>query len=267
MASDTEVPSDQGLIDSVHFTGSQAERSIEEEREHRKRKLVAALRIFSDMGFDEGVAGHLTARDPGDPDAFWVNPYALHFSRVKLSDLVLVRGDGSLEGKQGYRVNKAAFQIHHAIHETRPDVVSAAHCHTKHGRAWSTMGRPLSPIVQEACAFYNNMAVVSDYDGLVVEQDQGSAVAEALGDKRAVTLMHHGNITVGGSVEEAAWWFITMERCCEIQLMAEASGKPIELPPKEATLASRQFGSNNKARLSFDMLYEVAVDKHTDMFD
>lgn len=258
---------DEGLIDSVTFTGTGQRRTVEEEREHRKRRLVAALRIFSEMGFDEGVAGHLTARDPEDPDAFWVNPYALHFSQVKMSDLVLVRGDGSLEGKQGYRVNKAAFEIHHAIHETRPDVVSAAHCHTKHGRAWSTMGRPLAPIVQEACAFYNNMAVVSDYDGLVVKKDQGAGVAEALGDKRAVTLMHHGNITVGGSVEEAAWWFITMERCCEIQLLAEPAGTPVELPAKEAELAARQFGSGNKARLSFDMLYEVAVEKYPDMFD
>src|SRR5699024_1028844 len=128
-----------------------------------------------------------------------------------------------------------------------------------YGRAWSTTGRPLAPIVQEACAFYENMAVVNDYDGLVVEKGQSAGVASALGQKRAVTLMHHGNITVGGSVEEAAWWFITMDRCCEIQLLAESVGRPAELPPDKASLAARQFGSSNKARLSFDMLYQVAI--------
>ena len=49
--------------------------SVEAERRHRKERLAAAFRVFARYGFDEGVAGHITARDPGDPEHFWVNPF------------------------------------------------------------------------------------------------------------------------------------------------------------------------------------------------
>lgn len=85
--------------------------SIAEERLHRKRQLAAAFRIFARYGYDEGIAGHITARDPEFPDRFWVNPYAVHFSRIRVSDLLLLDERGHVvEGSR--RTNKAAFWIH-----------------------------------------------------------------------------------------------------------------------------------------------------------
>ncbi|CAH0445187.1 hypothetical protein LMG10661_01480 [Ralstonia syzygii subsp. syzygii] len=69
--------------------------TVAEERLHRKQRLAAAFRLFSRFGFDEGVAGHITARDPEVPDSFWVNPFGVHFSQVKVSNLIRCdhRGD------------------------------------------------------------------------------------------------------------------------------------------------------------------------------
>src|SRR3954463_7637735 len=104
-------------------------RTVEEERLHRKQNLAAAFRLFSRFGFDEGVAGHITARDPEMTDHFWVNPFGMHFGHIRVSDLVLVNHRGEVvEG--GKPVNAAAFAIHGAIHEARPDVVAAAHAHS-----------------------------------------------------------------------------------------------------------------------------------------
>ena len=61
-------------------------KSVSEEREHKKKRLVSALKIFSRCGFDEGVAGHITVRDPEHLDSFWVNPFGIHFSIIKTSD-------------------------------------------------------------------------------------------------------------------------------------------------------------------------------------
>ncbi|CAM5192593.1 L-fuculose-phosphate aldolase OS=Castellaniella defragrans OX=75697 GN=HNR28_002622 PE=3 SV=1 [Castellaniella defragrans] len=268
MATHTQGSAGAGgkLIDSNQYRTAPVQRGEEDERTHRKEQLVAALRIFADLGYTEGVAGHITARDPGDPDTFWVNPYALHFSKVQVSDLVRIDGAGQvLEGR--HPVNRAAFAIHHAIHEARPDVISAVHVHTVVGRAWCTLGRALAPLVQESCAFYKNHAVMNDYDGIISKPLQAAAVAQALGQRRAVTLMHHGNITVGTSVEEAAWWFMTLDRCCDIEMRARATGCAVhEMPDEWAALASRQFGNPGKARVSFGMLYDVALDKYP-MFD
>src|SRR4051794_41388931 len=103
--------------------------SVEEERTHRKQRLAAAFRLFSRFGFDEGVAGHITARDPELADHFWVNPFGMHFSMIKVSDLILVNDAGQVvEGRA--MVNTAAFAIHSQVHAARPDVVAAAHSHS-----------------------------------------------------------------------------------------------------------------------------------------
>jgi len=126
--------------------------SVEEERLHRKQRLAAAFRLFSRFGFDEGVAGHITARDPELKDHFWVNPFAMHFGHIRVSDLILVNDKGEVvEGDRP--VNTAAFVIHSQVHAARPDVVAAAHAHSTYGKTWSSLGRLLDPLTQDACAF------------------------------------------------------------------------------------------------------------------
>jgi ribulose-5-phosphate 4-epimerase/fuculose-1-phosphate aldolase len=132
-------------------TRARAEPTVEAERLHRKQRLAAAFRLWAKLGYDEGPAGHITARDPELLDHFWVNPFGRHFSMISVSDLLLVNHHGEVvEGTDV--VNRAAFAIHSQIHQARPDVISAAHCHSMHGKAWSSLGRLLDPITQDACA-------------------------------------------------------------------------------------------------------------------
>src|ERR1044071_2579417 len=121
--------------------------TVEEERLHRKQRLAASLRMFSKCGFDEGVAGHITARDPELLDHFWVNPFGMHFGQIKVSDLLLCNENGEVvEGK--YEVNRAAFAIHSQVHAARPDVIAAAHSHSLYGKAFSALGKKLDPLTQ-----------------------------------------------------------------------------------------------------------------------
>lgn len=118
--------------------------TAEEERLHRKQRLAAGLRLFSRFGFDEGIAGHITARDPEHCDHFWVNPLGMHFGHVRVSDLILVNHQGEVVEGAG-PVNAAAFVIHSQVHAARPDVMAAAHAHSTYGKCWSALGRPLAP--------------------------------------------------------------------------------------------------------------------------
>ena len=240
------------------------DRSVEEERRYRKEQLAVAFRIFARHGFDEGIAGHITARDPELADHFWVNPYATHFSKIKVSDLLMVDGTGKVvQGTK--RTNKAAFSLHSTIHEARPDVMAIAHAHTVYGRAWSTLSRPLDPIIQESCAFYDDHIVFEDYKGLVLERDEGEQIAAKLGNRRAAILRHHGLLTVGRSVEEAVWWFVTMDRACQVQLMAEAAGEPKIMDDQQATMAHRQFGNRNMARHGFKLIADLVLEQEPDV--
>jgi ribulose-5-phosphate 4-epimerase/fuculose-1-phosphate aldolase len=240
--------------------------SVAEERLARQRDLAIAFRLFARYGFDEGIAGHITVRDPEFPHRFWVNPYAVHFSRIKVSDLLLIDEQGHVtEGSR--RTNKAAFWIHSSVHNARPDVVAVAHAHSVHGRAFAALGKTLDPIIQESCAFYRDHVLFDEYRGLVLEQAEGTRIAQRLGHRRAAILRHHGLLTVGRSVAEAAWWFIAMDRACQMQLLADAAGPPRIMTDEEATLAHRQFGNANMARHSFRIMADLVLAEQPDVLE
>lgn len=248
------------------MTGARVARPVTEERRYRQQRLAAALRLFARLGFDEGAGGHLTARDPEHPERFWINPFGVPFGQIRVSDLLLVGADGSVLAGTG-SVNPAGFTIHSRVHAARPDVVAAAHTHSTYGRAWSTLGRRLDPLTQDACAFYQDHSVLDGFDGVVLAGPEGARVAAALGPGKAVILRNHGLLTVGGSVQEAAWWFISMERACQVQLLAEAAGTPVPIPPEVATATAATMGTPGMGRLNFRPLYARIVAAEPDLLD
>ena len=247
--------------------GPRAASSIDAERNERKTKLAAALRLFGRLGFGEGVAGHITARDPEYPDRFWVNPFGMSFRHVRVSDLILVDHEGNVVIGDA-PVNRAAFVIHAAVHKARPDVVAAAHAHSLYGKALSSLGRTLDPITQDACAFFEDHVIVSEYGGkIVLEEEAGVALAEGLGSHKAAIHRNHGLFTVGTTVDEAAWWFITMERSAQAQLIAEAAGTPHHIPDADARYTRDHIGTSAAGWFSFQPLFVEISRSDPDLCD
>ncbi len=239
---------------------------VQEERRHRKQRLAAAFRVFGRLGFAEGTAGHITARDPELLDHFWVNPFGMSFRQIRVKDLMLVNHNGEVvEGN--WPLNLAGFVIHSQIHAARPDVISAAHAHSVYGKSWSTLHRPLDALTQDSCAFYDDHAVFDDYTGAVVDIEEGKRIAHALGSCKAAILANHGLLTVGHTVDEAAWWFITMERTCQAQLLAEASGTPVPIRAEVAQLTAGQTGGHRTGWMQFQPLYDQIVVEEPDLLD
>jgi ribulose-5-phosphate 4-epimerase/fuculose-1-phosphate aldolase len=240
--------------------------SVAEERLHRKQRLAASFRLFGKFGFDEGIAGHITVRDPAHADRFWVNPFGMNFKHIRVSDLICVDHSGAVvEGNA--MVNTAAFAIHSQVHAARPDVVAAAHSHSLHGKAWSSLGRLLDPITQDACAFFEDHGLFDDFTGVVLDLDEGKRIAAALGENKAVILRNHGLLTVGHSVDAAVWSFITMERSCQAQLLAEAAGTPVLIDDDTARKTYGQVGSPRGCYISFQPLWDMITREQPDLFD
>ena len=245
---------------------SEQPQSVEEVRKERKIKLAAALRLFGKFGFDEGVAGHITVRDPEHTDHFWVNPMGRSFKQMTVSDLLLVNHVGEIVEGKGL-LNGAAFTIHSQIHMAKPEVIAAAHSHSVYGKTWSSLGRLLDPLTQDACAFYEDHALFDDFTGVVLDNTEGERIAAALGDCKAAILQNHGLLTVGESVDEAAWWFITMERSCQAQLMAEAAGTPKKIAHEHALNTRATVGSHLAGWFSFQPLYDVIVAEQPELLN
>lgn len=240
--------------------------TVDEERLLRKRELAASFRIFGKFGFGEGVAGHMTARDPEWSDHFWVNPFAMSFRHIRVSDLLLVDHTGKVVEGRG-TVNRAGFVIHSAVHDARPDVVAAAHTHSVHGRALASLGQKILPLNQDSTAFYEDHALYEFYGGPASYEQEGLRIAEALGDNKAAVLQHHGLITTGRSVGEAAWWFIAMERTAQVQLVAMAAGTPVEMDAETARFSHNEVGTPFAGWLSFRPLWDEIVKQEPDLLD
>jgi ribulose-5-phosphate 4-epimerase/fuculose-1-phosphate aldolase len=234
------------------------QRSVVQERRHRQERLAGAFRLFARFGFDQGLAGHITARDPELTDHFWVNPFGQHFSRIRVSDLLLVNSQGEIVVGDA-PLNRAAFAIHAALHEARPEIIAAAHTHSTYGKAWSALGRKLDPLTQDSCAFYQDHGLFEDFGGVVLETSEGAQIAEALGAQKGVILKNHGILTAGPTVEAAAWWYIALDNACHAQLLAEAAGTPKPIPHEQAALTHSQISSPNGAARSFDALWQGLV--------
>ena len=232
-----------------------------ERRNQTKSQLALILRLFGKLGFGEGIAGHISVRDPIEADCFWVNPVGRDFGSIYACDLVRVNGEGNvLEGR--LPINKSAFAIHSVIHAARSNVHAVVHAHTRYGKAWASLGRPLDPINQDACVFFEDHAVHNAFDGVVNNTGASSKIVDSLADNKALILQNHGLLTVGETIEEAAWWFVIMERSCEVQLLAEAVGVPVQLPTEVARRTRQQIGSSYCGWLSIQPLLEAMQDQN-----
>jgi len=199
------------------------QRSIEDERAHRKRVCAIGYRIFGAMRWGQLGDGHISARDPERTDHFWLLDWGVPFHAATVDALVLVGPDGSVKNDAGEAtgaVNTAGYNIHSPLLAARPDVVSAAHTHTQFGTPWSATVRPFRAISQESCAFVFDQAMFDDEEVEVLSHDGGKRIAASLGDHKFVILRNHGLLTVGATVESAIGWFVTAERVAEVHVKA-----------------------------------------------
>jgi ribulose-5-phosphate 4-epimerase/fuculose-1-phosphate aldolase len=162
--------------------------------------------------------------------------------------------------------------IHHAVHAARPDVNCVAHSHSVHGRAFSTLGRPLDIISQDSCAFYNDLAFYGSFGGVVLGEDEGRDIAAGLGKKKAAILANHGLLTTGQSIEAAVFWFMSLETCCRVQLLADAAaagrgGEVVKIADKEAAFTYATVGTELagwfSAKPTFSLMEKEAGKEYT----
>ena len=207
--------------------------SIAAQRLHLKQRLAAAFRLFARFGYDEGVAGHITARDPEQPDHFWVNPFGMYFGHIRASDLILVnarrRGRGGRRAGQPRRVRDPLARPRGAARRDR----RRAQPLDVRPRPGRRSAATLDPITQDACAFYDDHGLFDDYTGVVLDTDGGrphraGARREQGGDPAKPRPAHR---RPDASMRRRCG-SSRMERCCQSQLLAEAAGKPLLIDPE-----------------------------------
>jgi len=221
--------------------------SPEAVREDRKRQVALGYRILAAQRWGDLGDGHISARDPERSDCFWLLRYGVSYHEARVADLVLVGPDGELVEGEGV-TNRAAYYIHHPILMARPEAVSACHVHTGWGTPFSAEVRPIEPISQEACIFFEDHAIFDDEEVQVQSVEAGKRIAVALGGNRAIILRNHGLLTVADRVDEAVGSFVQMERVAEVHMKAR-DARPISV--EAARYAQRDLVRFGAGRLGF----------------
>ncbi|HEU0200133.1 MAG TPA: class II aldolase/adducin family protein, partial [Burkholderiaceae bacterium] len=202
-------------------------------REHVSREewqqrvdLAACYRTVAQLGWDDLIFTHISARVPGPEHHFLINPYGLLFEEMTASNLVKVDLAGNKVMDSPYDINPAGYTIHSAIHAARADAACVLHLHTLAGVAVSAQTEGLRPLSQQSLMPLSSLAY-HDYEGLALNPDEKARLQVDLGNKLFLILRNHGLLTCGASVPDAFLQMYFLQRACEVQLLAQSGGSTL----------------------------------------
>ena len=199
-----------------------------------REKVALACRILHAQGHESGLAGQVTAKE--SERAFLTQRLGRGLSEIRASNILRV--DEQLTVLEGTGMPNPANRFHVWLYRARPDVRCIVHTHPPYSSALSMLGVPLIIAHMDTCALYDNVAFLEHWPGVPVGDTEGQLISEAIADKAALLLAHHGLVIAGRSVEEACVLALQFERAARLQLLASSTA-PIRPIQRELGLEAR----------------------------
>jgi ribulose-5-phosphate 4-epimerase/fuculose-1-phosphate aldolase len=199
-----------------------------------ERQLISELVVANHILANEDVLdafGHVSVRHPERP-----NHFLLSCSRapelVAQDDIIEFDSTSEPVARRGEALYIERF-IHGEIYRLRPDVYAICHHHAPPIMPFCIAGVAVLPVYQHGAMLgqriplWDSRSDFGDTNLLVVNQEQGGALARALGPDWMVLMRHHGATVVGRSLKELVFRAIAGCRNAGFQLAASALG-PVE---------------------------------------
>ena len=195
--------------------------------------LAACYRLVDHYGMTDLHLNHISARVPGKEEHFLINPFGMMYEEITASSLIKIDLEGNIiaNSNDEYRVNKAGYVIHSAIHGARPDVACVLHTHTNAGMAVSSLKCGLLPLTQTAMRW--SKIAYHDFEGVAVDVNEREQIVKDLGDCEVMILRNHGLLSVGKTIGQAFNSIYRLERACQTQLLVQACNTEINIPPQD----------------------------------
>jgi len=231
--------------------------------------LAACYRLVDHFGWSDLLGTHISARVPGEGNAFLINPYGLLFDEITASSLVKVDDAGAILSPTEYRINPAGFVIHSAVHMAKPELACALHTHTAAGVAVATARGGLLPLTQHAMAIFAHVAY-HGYEGIATDLGERERLVADLGDANVLFLRNHGILTVGRTIAEAFVWMYRAERACRMQVAFQQTGQAaVEIPPhvQEVTIKRNRLANSPEGHRPIGVLEWPALLRRMDRID
>lgn len=204
-------------------------------------QLAACYRAFVHYGWTDSIFTHLSARVPGEPHHYLINPYGLLFHEVCASNLIKVDFDGKVVAGD-FPYNEAGHAIHTAVLRARADVNVVLHSHTRAGMAVSCLACGLLPLTQQANEL-RDLLVYHPYGVATGNDDECARLGRDIAGKRVMIMHNHGLLTVGADVAEAFYLMYETENACKVQLDVLAAGQDYVVPEPEVLDELARYGN------------------------
>jgi ribulose-5-phosphate 4-epimerase/fuculose-1-phosphate aldolase len=215
--------------------------------------LAACYRVFDHLGWTELIYNHITLRLPGPERHLLINPFGLHYSEVRASNLVKIDLDGNILSDSPWPINPAGLAPHATIHRHTDKAHCVMHTHTTAGLAVACTRGGLSMTNFYSAQVYGKVAY-HDFEGITVNPEEGPRMLAAMGGRPVLILRNHGLLAWGETLPQAFAHLWTVQRACEIQVAAQGlSDDLIEIPEPVLEQATR-------VSLQFDPKYGAGVD-------
>jgi L-ribulose-5-phosphate 4-epimerase len=228
------------------------EKSAGSADEEIKEKLALACRILGTEGHDDMDLGHVSVRLPQHPDRMIVKGRGLCLSEIHPEDLVTL--DFNYKKIEGKREPHGEMPIHIEIYRARRDVNSIVHTHPLYATAFSATEQVLRPVNNEGVLFAKPLPFFNAETDLIFAPAQGTAVAETLGDAKAVIMKNHGITVVGESIEQAVVHAYLLEKTIKTLYVAKVFGEPTWTGDEEAAKKADHIFSGNRIQAIWDTL-------------
>ena len=223
-------------------------------------QLAAAYRIFDHLGWGELIYNHISLRVPGAEGHFLLNPFGLHYSEVRASNLVKVDLQGNVIGASDWPINPAGFTFHAEIHAVLPEAHCVMHVHTTPCMAVCCLDEGLSYSNFYAAQLFGKVAYHA-FEGITVRAEEGARIVASAAGKPVLLLRNHGPVTIGHSIAQAFGLMWLLTRACEVQVATLAMGQPRPIEPavlegcvRDSLQFDPRFGAGQDA---FDALQRV----------
>lgn len=202
-------------------------------------ELAALFRAAAHENLHEGISNHFSLALSADGQRFLINPYGIHFSQIKASDLLILDA-ASPPDLHDARIDLTAWSIHGAIHRLRPSARCLVHLHPHYATALAALKSPaLPPIDQTTARFFNRIAWDTGFDGMGIGAE-GERLAAALGDHRCMMMGNHG-LLVAAPTPALAWDLAYhLERACRTAITALSTGQPLAVMSDEVAEKTAQ---------------------------
>jgi ribulose-5-phosphate 4-epimerase/fuculose-1-phosphate aldolase len=223
--------------------------------------LAALHRIVDRLGWTDLLQTHLSARIPGEPNAFLINRYGDTFDEIEASGLVKMDLEGNVIGDPA-RFNQAGATIHGSVYKARPDANCVLHTHTRAGVGVSLLRDCLRPISQDALLVLDEV-VYHEY-GAPATLEEGAALRESCRKGSCVVLLNHGLLTLGPTIPAAFQRLYLLERACEVELIARSLDEPPVVIAEHVAKAVTAYAQKTRNREDYGVLDLQALQRRLD---